>query len=66
MITSTCITKYYAALDRIDFTRLSDDKPIRKMTDLPIFIILPGVDDCLQMRQNFAMIVGLWLNEIGQ
>ena len=40
MITSTCITKYYAALDRIDYTRLSDDKPIRKMTNLPIFTIL--------------------------
>ena len=48
----------YAALDRIDFHHLDNDKPIANVSSLPLSTFLPNTDDCAALRTNYAILLG--------
>lgn len=48
----------YAALDRIDFHHLDNDKPIAEVSSLPLSTFLPHMEDCAALRTNYAILLG--------
>jgi hypothetical protein len=54
----------YAALDRIDFSRVSVDNLITgEAIQIPTPAILPNVDDCFSLRLNYIIIVANMIAE---
>ena len=48
----------YGALDRIDFNHLSNDVAIGDVSKLPVSTFLLNVDDCSQLKDNYAILIG--------
>lgn len=48
----------FAALDRINFLDLPNDKPIGNVTDLDFTTFLPNLEDCNAMRNSYATLLG--------
>ena len=49
---------FYAALDRIDFHHLCNDKPIADVSTLPLTTFLPNKQDSSALRNNYAILLG--------
>ena len=47
----------YAARDRITGAHLSNDSPIADIATIPLQTFLPSVEDCLSLREDFAVLI---------
>ena len=50
--------QFYAARDRIDFHYLSNDSCVGNVSELSMSSFLPTIEDCSQMRDNYAILIG--------